>query len=52
MKSNQHESAEQLLNSKGERPKEHVLKTPKKPGVKQKNKAKTQHKAIQHDLGK
>jgi hypothetical protein len=44
------QSAEQLLDSKGERPKEHVLKSPKKPGVKEKNK--TQRKAIQHDLGK
>ncbi len=44
--------AEELLNSKSERPKEHVLKTPKKPGVKEKNKAQTQRKAIQHDLGK
>jgi hypothetical protein len=46
------QSAEQLLDSKGERPKEHVLKSPKKPGVKEKNKAQTQRKAIQHDLGK
>ena len=46
------ELAERLLDAKGERPKEHVLKTPKKPTVKEKNKAKTQHKAIKHDLGK
>jgi hypothetical protein len=45
--------AEQLLDTKkSERPQEHVLKTPKKPTVKEKNKAQTQRKAIQHDLGK
>jgi|HubBroStandDraft_4_1064222.scaffolds.fasta_scaffold56549_3 hypothetical protein len=45
--------AEQLLNSKkSERPKEHALKTPKKPTAKEKNKAATQRKAVQHDLGK
>jgi hypothetical protein len=44
--------AEQLLDTKGERPREHVLKTPKKPTVKEKNKAKTQRKAIERDLGK
>ena len=52
MKSSDEQLAEQLLDSKGERPKEHVLKTPKKPGVKEKNKAQTQRKAIQHDLGR
>jgi hypothetical protein len=43
---------EQLLDHKGERPQVHVLKTPKKPGVKEKNIAQTQRKAIQHDLEK
>jgi hypothetical protein len=51
MKSNK-QFAEELLDTKiTERPKEHVLKTPKKPSVKEKNKAATQRKAIQHDLG-
>ena len=44
--------AEQLLDAKGERPKEHVLKIPKKPTVKRKNKAKTQRKAIERGLEK
>lgn len=54
MKSNQNdESADQLLDTKkSERPKEHVLKTPKKPTVKEKNKAATHRKAARHDLGK
>jgi hypothetical protein len=54
MKPNQNdELAEQLLDTKkSERPKEHVLKTPSKPTVKEKNKAATQRKAAQHDLGK
>lgn len=47
-----HAVAEQLLDAKGERPKEHVLKTPRKPTAKEKNKAKTQRKAIVHDLGR
>jgi hypothetical protein len=46
------ELAERLLGAKGERPKEHVLKAPKKPTVKEKNKAKTQRKASERDLGK
>ena len=44
--------AEELLNSKSERPKEHVLKTPKKPTAEEKIKAVKQRKAIQNDLGK
>jgi len=52
MKSNE-QLAEQLLDTKkSERPKEHVLKTPKKPTVEEKNKAAKQRKAIQDDLGK
>jgi hypothetical protein len=47
-----HDAVEQLLESKSERPKGHILKSPKKPGVKEKNKAATQRKAIEHDLGK
>jgi hypothetical protein len=39
-----------VVGQQGGRPKEHVRKSPKKPGVKEKNK--TQRKAIQHDLGK
>jgi hypothetical protein len=46
------QSAEQLLDSKGVRPKGHVLKTPKKPTAEEKIKAAKQRKAIQHDLGK
>jgi hypothetical protein len=43
---------EQLLDTqKSERPKENVLKTPKKPTAKEKNKASTQRKAARHDLG-
>ena len=45
-------TTEQLLDSESQRPKEHVLKSPKKPDAKQKNKAATQRKAIQHDTGK
>ena len=54
MKSNQNdELAEQLLDTKkSERPKEHVLKTPKKPTAEEKNKAAKQRKDIQNDLGK
>jgi hypothetical protein len=53
MKPNQNdELAEQLLDSKGERPKGHVLKTPKKPTAEEKEKAAKQRKAIQDDLGK
>jgi len=54
MKPNQNdELAEQLLDTKkSERPKEHVLKTPKKPTTEEKNKAAKQRKAMQDDLGK
>jgi hypothetical protein len=54
MKPNQNdELAEQLLDTKkSERPKEHVLKTPKKPTAEEKNKAAKQRKDIQKDLGK
>jgi len=54
MKPNQNdELAEQLLDiKKSERPKEHVLKIPKKPTVEEKEKAAKQRKAIQDDLGK
>lgn len=37
MKQN-HDAVEQLLESKSERPKGHILKSPKKPGAKEKNK--------------
>jgi preprotein translocase subunit Sss1 len=46
------ELAEQLLDSKGERPKGHVLKAPKKPTAEEKEKVAKQGKAIQDDLGK
>jgi hypothetical protein len=47
------ELAEQLLDTKkSERPKEHILKTPKKPTAEEKIKAAKQRKAIQDDLGK
>ena len=54
MKTNQtDELAEQLLDTKkSERPKEHILKTPKTPTVEEKNKAAKQRKDIQDDLGK
>ena len=53
MKANENERlAKQLLDSKSERPKGHVLKTPKKPGIEERKKAEAQRKAIQHDLGK
>ena len=52
MKSNE-QLAEQLLDTtKSERPKEHVLKTPKTPTAEEKNKAAKQRKDIQNDLGK
>ena len=45
--------AEQLLGTKkSERPKEHVLETPKRPTTEEKNKAAKERKAIQDDLGK
>ena len=45
--------AEQLLDTeKSERPKEHVLQTPKKPTAEEKEKAAKQHKDMQDDLGK
>ena len=43
--------AEQLLETSSERPQGHVLNTPEEPTAKEKNKAKTQSAAIQHDLG-
>jgi hypothetical protein len=52
LKSNE-QLAEQLLDTtKSERPKEHVLKTPKTPTAEEKNKAAKQRKDIQNDLGK
>jgi hypothetical protein len=39
MKANENEQlAEQLLDSESERPKGHVLKTPKKPSIEEKKK--------------
>jgi len=46
------EVAEQLLDSKTEHPQEHILKSPKKPTAKEKNKAATQRKAVRHDTGR
>jgi hypothetical protein len=44
--------ADELLDSKSERPKGHILRKPRKPTVKEKNKAETQQKAIKHDTGR
>ncbi|HEY6252365.1 MAG TPA: hypothetical protein VI685_20615 [Candidatus Angelobacter sp.] len=44
--------AENLLDSKRKVPKQHILKTPKKSGIKEKNKAQKQRQAILLDLTK
>lgn len=51
MKHNQ-EIAEQLLDSTGERPQEHILKSPKKPTAQEKKKAAKQREAIRRDTGR
>jgi hypothetical protein len=48
----ENQSAEQLLDSQRQRQKGYVLKKPKEPDVKEKNKAQTQRKAARHDLKK